>query len=76
MRLSQARAAISKLGSKVVVGVVMEYVMSSMGSESLEDECAKAEAILKLMLETETGCGPKPEVLRNAIGLALSLIHI
>ena len=49
--------------------------MSSMGSESLEDECAKAEAILKLMLETETGCGPKPEVLRNAIGLAFLRIN-
>ena len=44
--------------------------MSSMGSESLETECDKAIEILKMMVETDTGCGPKPEVLKNAVGFA------
>ena len=44
--------------------------MSSMGSDSLENECDKAIEILKLMVETKTGCGPPPEVLEKCVGLA------
>lgn len=53
----------------------MEYISSSMGTESLETECAKAEAILQAMLTTQTGCGPTPDVLKNCVGLAFLRIN-
>ena len=47
-----------------------ESSSAATAEDGLGEECAKAEEILKMMLTTQTGCGPTPDVLKNAVGLA------